>query len=187
MLLPSGSEDRAVHTFSTADRPVLGQAGVGAQIVLFSDYKCPNCRDFEHRHLPLIEQQLVKTGQAHVVFLQSPFLAPDSLTASVAAECAFQQGSAQFLKYNAALYAEQGDERAAWATPQLLRRVARAVGLNLPAYDQCVIGPVAGATVNSDLEQHKAAGMLGTPTVFVNGRRTPAGVKEIRAALNAAP
>lgn len=35
-------------------------------------------------------------------------------------------------------------------------------------------------------DQHQATGMLGTPGVFVNGKRTLAGVNEIQAALDAA-
>lgn len=185
VLLPSGSEDRTLHTFSTQDRPVLGDRHVGGEIVLFTDYKCPNCRDFERVHLPIIQRELVNTGQAHVVFLQSPFLGQDSLTASIAAECAYEQGNALFLKYNAALYARQGDERTEWATPRLLRDVARDVGLNVGEFDGCVKTLHAAAAVQSDLDQHRAAGMVGTPTVFVNGKRTPAGVREIRAALAA--
>ncbi|TDE85065.1 thioredoxin domain-containing protein [Deinococcus sp. S9] len=185
LLLPSGSEDHAIHTFSTQNRPVLGDPGVGGEIVVFSDYKCPNCRDFERVHLPIIERELVNTGQAHVVFLQSPFLGTDSMTASIAAECAYRQSNALFLKYNAALYARQGDERTAWATPRLLRDVARDVGLNLGEFDGCVKTLPAAAAVQGDLDQHQAAGMVGTPTVFVNGKRTPAGVREIRAALAA--
>lgn len=185
LLLPNGAADRATHTFATQNRPVLGNPGVGAEIVLFSDYKCENCRAFEQVHLPIIERELVKTGKAHVVFLHSPFLAPDSRVAAVSAECAYRQSNAAFLKYNAALYARQGDERTEWATPALLRDVARDVGLNLAAYDRCVTNPAIDAQVQSDLNQHKAVGMEGTPAVFVNGKRTPAGVREIRAALAA--
>ncbi|GGB71033.1 DsbA family protein [Deinococcus soli (ex Cha et al. 2016)] len=184
LFLPNGSEDRATHVFNTDGRPVLGDPKVGAEIVLFSDYKCPNCQAFERTHLPLIEQQLVRTGQAHVVFLHSPFLAPDSRDAARSAECAFRQGNAQFLKVNAALYARQGSERDAWATPELLRDVARDAGLNLQAYDACLRDRAVDTQVQLDLDQHKAAGMKGTPTVFVNGVRTPAGVSEIREAIS---
>lgn len=185
LLLPSGSEDHATHTFSTQDRPILGDRGKGGEIVLFSDYKCPNCRAFERVHLPLIERELVKTGQAHVVFLQSPFLGKDSMTASIAAECAYEQGNDLFLKYNAALYLRQGDERTEWATPKLLRDVAQDVGLNVGAFDRCVKTGHAADAVQTDLAQHQIAGMTGTPTIFVNGKRTPAGIREIRAALAA--
>lgn len=168
----------------TQGRCVLGDLKVGGEIVVFSDYKCPVRRDFERASLPVIERDLVASGQAHVVSLHSPFLADDSRAAVVAAECAYRQGNALFFKYNVALYARQGDECAAWAMTDLLRDVARGVGLNFAGYERCLGAQAAPEQVQRDVDQHQAAGMLGTPGAFVNGKQIPAGVNEIRAALN---
>ncbi len=183
MLLVPKPEGR--HTFDTDGHPTLGSPAAHFEIVLFVDYQCPACRAFERSELPRVEAQLVLTGQARVVTLQSPFIGPDSRTAANAALCAQRQGNAAFWRMNAALFARQGDERTRWATPDVLRGVAAQSGLNPAAFTTCLTSGVTDAQVQADLDQHHRAGFQGTPAVFVNGVRTAATFTAIRAALAA--
>ena len=171
------------HAFDTAGHPTLGSPAARAEIVLFVDYQCPACRAFETSVLPRVEQDLVRTGQARVVTLQSPFIGPDSRTAANAALCAYRQGNAAFWRLNAALFAQQGDERTHWATPAVLREVAAAQGLDRRAFDACLTSGNTDAQVQADLDQHTRAGFQGTPAVFVNGVRSAPGLAAIRAAV----
>lgn len=181
LLLP-GTGKREVWTFDTAGRPMLGQGGV--EVVVFSDYQCLNCKTFEQTHLPLVEDRLVRTGRAHVVFLHSPFLGADSTKAAIAAECAFRQG--KYRAYSAGLFARQGAENSGWVTNALLRQLAREAGLSEADFERCTSSAEARAQVRQDLAQHERVGLRGTPEVFVEGRRTPAGVGEISAAVSSA-
>lgn len=183
LLVPQRQHVQQTFTFDTHNRPILGKAGVGAEIVVLTDYKCPYCKNFELTHLPIIERNLVTNGKAHVVFLHTPFLAKDSMLAAISAECAYQQSDEAFLKYNRLLFQRQGDERQAWATPALLAQTARDVQLNMSQYSRCLQDPKTKRQVDVDFQQHQAAGFEGTPTVFVNGQRTAPGVKEIKQAM----
>lgn len=178
LLLP-GAGERETWTFDTAGRPTLGKGGV--EVVVFSDYQCPNCKVFEQTHLPLVEARLVRTGTAHVVFLHSPFLGADSTKAAIAAECAFRQG--KYRAYSAGLFARQGAENSGWVTDRLLLQLAREAGLSEADFERCTSSAEARVQVRQDLAQHERVGLRGTPEVFVAGRRTPAGVGEISVAV----
>ena len=181
MLLIPKPEGR--HTFTTEYRPVLGRRDAPAEIVLFMDYKCPACRAFERGELPRVQRELLGTGRARLVTLQSPFIGPDSRTAARGALCAYQQGNAAFWRMNAALFARQDDERRPWATVPLLLNLARAQDLQLGAFQVCLTTLATDALVQADLDQHRQAGFEGTPAVFVNGVRTLPSFTAIRAAL----
>lgn len=171
----------APHAFDTAQRPTLGRADAPNEIVLFVDYKCPACKAFETRELPLIQAQLIEGGEARLVALQSPFLAPDSHNAAQAAVCAQAQGA--FWRMNGALFARQEDERRVWATREALTSLARDLKLNVHTFRTCLEREDARRQVEADLAQHQQAGFVGTPAVFVNGVRTDPTFTAIRAAL----
>ena len=170
--------------FHTQGRPTLGDPERGAEVILFADYSCPGCRQFEEQQIQNIKRTLIDSGQAHLVFLQSPFLGKSSDRAAVAAECVFRTaGDDTFWKYTKALYDVQGPEPTDWATPTLLKQTAANLHVDQNAFQKCLGSPAAKEAVASDLAQHQTAGMRGTPTVFVNGYRTAPGGLDIQKAI----
>ena len=169
------------HTFTTLGHPILGRASATNEIVLFVDYQCPACKAFETQ-LPGL-QALLHGQDARLVAMQSPFLAPDSLNAALAAQCAFQQGNAAFWRMNSALFARQHGERRRWATRPALEQTAGTQQLDVSAFRRCLAGQAAADAVRADLDQHNTAGFQGTPEVFVNGVRTAPSLPAIQAAL----
>lgn len=183
-LMYSASAPRTLR-FDTAGRPAIGAAGARHEIVVFEDFKCPACRQFAADVLPALNSGPVGAGQARLVFMHYPFLAPDSRSAALAAECAHAQSTALFWKYFVALYAVQGPEREAWATPALLERTARQVGVAQGPWRACLASPQAAARVAADRAQYRVA-LPGTPGVFVNGRRVAPTLAAIQGALDRA-
>lgn len=187
MLSVPGKSERVLteaQAFNTLGRPTLGDPKRGGEVILFADYSCPGCREFEELQLKGIKKALIDTGLAHLVFMQSPFINKSSDRAALAAECVYRTaGNDTFWLYTKALYDQQGREPADWATDQLLRTTAEDLKVDLNRYGTCLKSQAAKDAVASDLAQHRTAGMQGTPTVFVNGYRTPPGGQEIFRAL----
>ena len=152
---------------------VLGRPDSPVTVIEFADYQCPYCAAaFEVLH------RLTKefSGKVRIAYRHFPLdFHPDAHTAALYAQCAKAQGKFWQLSKRFFDNAEELGEAA-------LREHAKAEGLDLGRLDQCVKDPSTEATVRQDMEDAEEAGVDGTPTLFINGRRvvdiSAAGVKE---------
>ncbi|MFO0632793.1 MAG: thioredoxin domain-containing protein [Nannocystaceae bacterium] len=151
------------------DAPRKGPADAEIVIVEFGDFECPHCRKLyeaveatiassprriavEFAHFPLDSSCNPKVDRRH----------PHACGAAIAAECARRQG--KFWELAAELFAHQDAlEREA------LREYAGGIGLDVDAFDRCMVDPEVAARVTADAELGLALGITGTPTFFVNG------------------
>jgi protein-disulfide isomerase len=85
--------------------------------------------------------------------------------AAYAAECAERNG--RFWEMHDQLFAHNED----LSRPKLLE-LAREVGLDVEAFDKCLDDPAIKDAVRKDAEAGIALRVEGTPTFFVNGRRS---------------
>lgn len=152
----------------------LGAADAPVTIMEFGDYKCPYCKMFDESVFPLVYEEFIATGQARFIYVNFPFIGPDSTTAAVAGRAVYRQDPDAFWHFHHGLFAAQGDERRQWATPQFLvdlaRRVAPTIDHDRLAKDLDDAGLVA--EVRQEREYARSLGVNSTPTVFVNGRPT---------------
>ena len=154
-------------------QPMLGQADAPVEIVAFEDFKCPACRFFDENVFPEVKSKLIDTGQVRFYFVSYPFIGPDSTTAALAGECVFNQSPQAFWDYKTYLFRSQGPESEEWATPAFLAGVARD---NLPDIDadalqSCTADKTYAEQVAADRAMGDAAGVQGTPSIFVDGQR----------------
>ncbi|ROS76873.1 DsbA family protein [Cellulomonas sp. PhB143] len=161
---------------------VLGEPGAAVTIVEFGDLECPYCRDAA----PVLRDAVASSGgQVRLVFRHFPLFAvhPHALTAALAAEAAAQAGA--FWAMHDALFAHQDD-----LTDAGLARVAASLGVD-GLDGAAVVGQAAqrfGDVVERDYADAVAAGVEGTPTVFVDGARLTGRITRasVRAAVDAA-
>ena len=142
-----------------ATDPVKGTGRV--EIIEFSDFECPYCQKAQ----PMIRELLSKyEGKVRLVWKDFPL--PNhqrAVPAAVAARCAGDQG--KFWDYHDVLFANQQALTAAD-----LRRHARAAGINLVRFDECIgtgQHEDAVAAVVAEGQDHLVE---VTPTFLVNGR-----------------
>jgi protein-disulfide isomerase len=154
------------------DSPAKGPADAPVVVVEFSDFECPFCKRLtdnlreasklypqvriHFRHFPM--------DQACNPAITQPFHQHACL-AAYAAECAERNG--RFWEMHDRLFAHNGD----LSRPKLLEH-ARAVGLDVESFDKCLDDPAIQAAVRRDAEAGIALQVQGTPTFFVNGRRS---------------
>lgn len=167
-----------------ADAPRLNEApNASATLVEFLDFQCPGCAQLQ----PIMGQLAQQYGdQVEFVIRDFPLpMHPHAEAAAVAAEAAHQQG--QFVPMYERLFQNQQ----AWAEQPdptgLFRGYAEEIGLDMAAYDAAVADPATLEKVNADKEAGAAAGVQGTPTIFVNGEQVQVNsVQDITDALDAA-
>ena len=160
----------------TLSSPSLGPMDAPVTLVEFSDFQCPYCA----RLAPVVKRIADEyPGQVRVVFRQFPLrsIHAHAQKAAEASLCAFDQD--RFWEMHDALF---GDIKK--LGPNDLTARAKKLNLDLEAFNQCLDSGKYAATVQQDLEDGMAAGVSGTPAVYVNGRvlkgsKRYGGIKEL--------
>jgi protein-disulfide isomerase len=141
----------------------LGPAGAKVTMVVFEDFECPFCA----RASANLKQFASKFPKGvRFVFKHFP-LASLHANAQLASEAAVEaQAQGKFWQYHDKLFANQKAlERAD------LERYAQEVGLDLGRFKAALDSRKHQAVVERDLAEGQRAGVSGTPTVFLNGRK----------------
>jgi protein-disulfide isomerase len=148
--------------FDLVDHPSMGSADAPVTIVEFSDFECPFCR----RTQPVLDQIEQTYGERiRMVYRQFPLtdIHPRAQKAAEASLCANDQG--EFWPMHDALFAEPIELEVA-----SLKFKAAELGLDTAAFNQCLDSGMHAARVRDDLKAGMAAGVTGTPTIYINGR-----------------
>lgn len=151
-------------------QPALGNPAADVTVVVFEDFKCPNCKTFEENVYPTIKSRFIDTNRIRFVFANFAFLGPDSTTAAIAGECAFEQNPQAFWTYKTIIYRGQKEETTQWATPAYLTDLASNVdGLDTAELRSCIDDRATLEKVNADNALARRLNVGGTPTMLVNG------------------
>jgi protein-disulfide isomerase len=144
-----------------ATGPAKGPANAPVTIVEFSDFQCPFCS----RLTPTLAEVEKKYGdKVRVVFRQYPLpFHQNAQKAAEAALCAQDQG--KFWEMHDAMFANQQE-----LAVEQLKAKAASLGLNADKFNKCIDSGEKNAIIQADLKEGQAAGVSGTPAMFVNGR-----------------
>jgi protein-disulfide isomerase len=158
-----------------------GDPNAKLTLIEFSDYQCPFCARHVRETLPLLEQQYITTGKVKYVFRNFPLesIHPEAFRAAEAASCAGEQQ--KYWQMHDRLFANQselGD----------LTAQARAAGLDLPRFEDCLTSNRHATAIRNDLADGAKAGVRGTPAFFL-GITEPDGkpVRPVRVITGAHP
>lgn len=155
--------------------PVLGDVKAPHTIVEFGDFQCLYCTKFHTDMDAQIRADFIQTGKAKMVFKTLAFIGPESLAAGLASECAKEQG--KFWDFHDAIYQAEQAEQTAGKQPEnsgnLTRdffiQTAQKLGMNVSGFSACYDGKNGQAALTQYANDAQAAGVRGTPTVFVDG------------------
>ncbi|MFX3634704.1 MAG: DsbA family protein [Candidatus Pristimantibacillus sp.] len=161
-------------SFDYASLPMQGEADAPVKIVEFGDYKCPACQSFAQDFKPQLEADFINTGKASFYFINYTFLGPDSTTAALAAESVYHQNNDAFWDYYKILYDNQKDERIVWATTDYLVQLAQ--DAKLPIDYDLLRSDIENKTYQKEVDKDNALvrpmNVTGTPSIFINGKKT---------------
>jgi len=142
--------------------PSKGPKNAPVTIVEFSDFECPYCS----RVLPSLRQVVDNYGDSvRLVFRQFPLnsIHPRAQKAAEASLCAADQD--KFWEMHDAMFEEQKS----LAIDQLKEKAAR-LGLDSEVFNSCLDDDKYADQVAADIKAGAAAGVSGTPAMFINGR-----------------
>ena len=144
------------------DDEVMGRPEAKVALVEFSDFQCPYCRRFHNQTFPKLKESYIDSGKIRYIFRDFPLeqLHPQAIKASIAANCAGQQG--KYWDMHHALYTNQNR-----IGPDLFTELAQSLELDLLAFETCLEDPAQKEEVEKDLAYGKSLGVRGTPHYFI--------------------
>ena len=168
----SGSESIAGVVADSTVFPghVLGSDAAPVTIVEYADFECPACGKFAVLNEPDVRARLVSTGRVRWIFRDFPLQNhPNSMPAHLAAACAGDQG--KFFEMHDQLYFNQGRWALEKRPQKEFRAYARAIGLDLGGYDECVDSGRYLGRLTAMREDALRRGINSTPTFEIGSRR----------------
>ena len=152
--------------------PILGKNNAKVTMIEFSDFECPFCKRYFDETLSQIIKEYVDTGKVKLYYRHFPLdFHPAAMPAALASECANEQD--KFWEYHDKIFAEQ--DKIAGKTADVitaqLKSFAQKLGLNASRFNNCLDNAKYQANVDADLNDARTAGVSGTPTFFINGKR----------------
>jgi protein-disulfide isomerase len=154
----------------TPDAEFISGKGIGAvdapvTLEVWTDFQCSVCGVWANGSEPFLYEKYIKEGKLRIEHRFFAFLGEESTTSAVGAVCADNQD--KFWAYHSLLYANQdGVNVGAYSAPRL-RILAGAAGLDLTAWDSCVVDPAIRTEVEAESAAARAAGITGTPTLKI--------------------
>lgn len=150
---------------SIDDDPRLGNPNAKVVIIEFSDFQCPYCKKFATETLP----KIIENYGDKILFVYRDFpleFHELAFNASVAANCAREQG--KFWEYHDILFERQAE----WANnASKFIDYAKELELDVEAFKACIESGKYIEEVKKDFLDGLHAGVDGTPTFFVNGKK----------------
>ena len=169
-LVPFGADPfaRARQQLKAVNGPAEGPADAPLVIVEFGDLQCPSCKQAQ----PIIERVLQENPNTRFVFQQYPLTAMHdwAMKAATYGDCLGRQNPAAFFKFAHSVYEAQGDINKDNSDAKL-KPLVEAAGGNLDQVTACIATPETQQRVQASMKLGTEAGVTGTPTFFINGRK----------------
>src|SRR6266581_3268001 len=151
-----------VYKIDTGHNPLRGPKDAPVTIVEFSDFQCPYCAGLQST-LDQVLKAFPK--EVNLVYKQFPLnIHQYARQAAVASMAAHQQG--KFWQLHDKMF-----QNFTAISEENIKKWAKEVGLNMGDFEKSMQSGALETMVQKDLADGAAARVLGTPTLFINGKR----------------
>jgi protein-disulfide isomerase len=170
--------------YTLAHRPVRGNPDAKVTVVNYDDLECPYCARMHEELFPATLDHY--KGLVRYVYKDFPLVEihPWAMHASVDANCLGEQNSDaywQFVDYahdhGHEIDGDRSDPKHSFTVlDEQARAIGKKVNLNQTKLDACIAKQDESA-VRASMREGEKLGIDGTPQVFVDGERIPAGAQ----------
>lgn len=160
-----------VKNIKTDGDPYIGERNAPNTMVLFYDYQCPFCKQFELGVTPKLIDTYVKTGKLRIVFKDFQFLGNDSLDAAVFGRALWESQPDKFYDWYVATFKAQDQEGdQGFGNLASVEKLAGTIpGIDVAKADALVKSKRAAyeSAITADRTEGAALGINGTPSIVV--------------------
>ncbi|MCA9398271.1 MAG: thioredoxin domain-containing protein [Candidatus Omnitrophica bacterium] len=156
-----------VHDIPVKHSPIIGKKNASITIVEFVDFQCPFCARF---HQPIVEVLEAYPNDVNYLVKNFPLsFHPQARPGSKVALAAAEQG-----KYQEMVDLILSDNQN--LSDEKYREFAKKIGLNMKKFEKSLAENDAKYEdyIRDDMQLGASVGVRGTPTFFINGRKTVA-------------
>ena len=149
----------------------MGDPNAPVKMDVWEDFQCSGCKSYSQNIEPQVIQTYVDAGKVYYSFHSFPFIdggQGESHQAADAAMCAMAQD--RFWDYHDMLFANWIGENQGSYTDVRLVAFAKAIKLDMTAFNQCYQANTYSAQIQQDVDAGKKLGVPPTPGIFVNGK-----------------
>jgi protein-disulfide isomerase len=166
-----------------ADDHITGNRDAAVTVIEYGDFQCPACATYA----PLMERLYTEYGdRVRFVFRHYPLISlhPMADEGAMAAEAASMQG--KFFEFSKILFDRQDGWSKTTNPLDSFVGYAAELGLNEEQFKNDYKGSAAKQSIRADQASGNAAGVSGTPTFFVNGKKieSPRGYEAFKKILD---
>lgn len=170
------TEGVSISALENGNDPVIGQEDAPVTLVMYEDYQCPFCKQFETNTFPKIESNFVDSGDVKIVWKDNPIpqLGHDwAEPAAYAMECVYREGGKEpFWNVKQKVFSEaetttRGEEF--FTTENIQSKIkdyASDEGVSESAVQSCIDSGVEGA-IQEDKQEGSETGVSGTPSFLI--------------------
>lgn len=158
--------------------------GAKVTVVEYASVTCGACAAWQEQVWPQLKTKYVDTNKVRFVFREFPTAPQDVAVAGfLLARCA---GPDKYFDVVEAIMASQKEWAAGVQPRDSLQRIADGAGVDQAEFQRCVTDKAAIEAMEKRIKAAQAAGVNGTPTFEVNGKRVPdASLASLSAAIDA--
>ena len=173
--LPTPQEFEGIAATVEADKSAgLAQGSPDApiEILEFADYSCPHCGTFSGFAGKLLRQNYVEPANGPVRWITFDFVLggfPNTVSASMAARCAGEQGA--YWPYHDMLFSRQNQWARSPNPAGTFDEIAGDVGLDRGQWGECMTEGRYIEQIAAARKYGESLGVGSTPTLFINGRQ----------------
>lgn len=168
LILINKQDAGAPTTEGKVTNHTYGQGSTGVVVLEYGDFQCPSC----YQYYPIFKQLKDKyQDQVTFQFRHFPIVSahPHAMAAHRAAEAAAKQN--KFWEMHDLLYERQQSWSTTNSAAAIFEGYAAELGLNIEQYKNDASSSSTGADVQADFKAGEAAGVQGTPTFFIDGKK----------------
>lgn len=160
---------------------VLGDPEAPVEIIEYADLACPACREASTTTIPEAIDQIVKPGDAKLVFRPIAFISRSSERGALGAEAAGMQDA--MWSFVELIYRNQGSESDQdWLTDELMTDAVEQLGLDVDQWTADYMGQESEQKFLATESQAQEDEVGVTPTFVIrgpNGEKTVTGAVEV--------
>ena len=164
--------ERVQRQLGSGAPPAYGAQQPTVTLTEFSDFECPYCKKLSE----LLEQARGRPElqNVRVIFRQFPLtMHPWARAAAESEACVGLQSSTAFWAGAGQIFGQQRGFTEATAKEQLAALAQAQGGVRTAEYEKCLQDGTGRRIVENDLQLGQSLGVHGTPTILINGMRSP--------------
>lgn len=101
--------DKNILSNDVKGNPMIGNKNAVNEIIIFSDYSCPYCKNFHKKTLPIIEDKFVNKNKARVIIVNVDILGDNSEIFARVGNSLLVKYPQKFWEYFNSVYENQND------------------------------------------------------------------------------